>query len=323
MAFFNWVIIFFILTQNITTRQRFIIFILLFFVASFKLSLYGGRTFAMRGFAFADWGLAGPRGFFQNPGELAVQMVVFAPVALFFTLGIKSYLKKWQFLLLHLMPVTAVLTILGTNSRGSQLALAGQIVALLLTSKRKIKMLIVIGIISIIGFNILPEEQKARFVESGEDETSIQRFLYWKHGWKMIKDHPFLGVGYYNFMAYYSRYHSDDLILPNLVMAQLPHNIFIQVGTDTGFSGIFVFLALIVGSFTNMYKLGREAEITGDFFVSSLTKGMNLSLLGYIIAGQFVTIAYYPYFWIHLVFVSAMCTFWNSERRSLKIKGFI
>ena len=274
----------------------------------------------MRGFAFADWGLAGPRAFFQNPGELAVQMVVFAPVALFFTLGIKSYLRKWQFLLLHLMPVTAVLTILGTNSRGSQLALAGQIVALLLTSKRKIKMLIVIGIIGIIGFNILPEEQKARFIESGEDETSIQRLLYWKHGWKMIKDHPFLGVGYYNFMAYYSRYHSDDLILPNLVMAQLPHNIFIQVGTDTGFSGIFVFLALIVGSFANMYKLGREAEITGDFFVSNLTKGMNLSLLGYIIAGQFVTIAYYPYFWIHLVFVSAMCTFWNSERRSLKIK---
>ncbi|MFO7728312.1 MAG: DUF5935 domain-containing protein [Desulfonatronovibrio sp.] len=78
MKSFNWVVIFFVLTQTVNTRQRFYILLLIFFLASFKLSLYGARTFAMRGFSFASWGLAGPQGFFQNPGELAIQMVVFA-----------------------------------------------------------------------------------------------------------------------------------------------------------------------------------------------------------------------------------------------------
>ena len=60
MTYFNWVVIFFVLTNTATTRQRVFILLLIFFMASFKLSLHGARTLAMRGFAFADWGLSGP-----------------------------------------------------------------------------------------------------------------------------------------------------------------------------------------------------------------------------------------------------------------------
>ena len=41
---------------------------------------------------------------------------------------------------------------------------------------------------------------------------------------------------------------------------------------------------------------------------------MNLALLGYVVAGQFVTVAYYPYTWIHLMFVTAIGTFWENEK---------
>ncbi|ALC16860.1 O-antigen ligase [Desulfuromonas soudanensis] len=316
MDFFNWVVVFFVLTQITTTRQRLYILLLIFMIASFKLSLYGARTFAMRGFAFADWGLAGPRGYFQNPGELAIQMLMFAPMSLFFIQGIKKHLKKWQVYTLYLMPITAVLTVIGTNTRGGQIALAAQVLALVMVSKHRFKMLIVICAIGFIGFQLLPEEQKTRFKSSGEDLTSVQRLLYWEHGWQMIKDHPFIGVGYFNFPAFYTNNHSEDIVLEMLKEkgAEFPHNIFIQVGTDTGFSGLAVFVGLMLGSFLTMHKLQKAAEKTGDNFVLNLTKGMNVALVGYIISGQFVTVAYYPFLWIHLVFVVSMTTFWKNEK---------
>lgn len=322
MVFFNWVPIYFILTQNITTRCRFYLLILIFIIASFKLSFYGARTFAMRGFAFEGWGLAGPQGFFQNPGELAIQMVIFAPISLFFIQGIKNHLSKWKACLLYLMPVTAYITVIGTNTRGGQIGMAVQIISLITMTKHRIKTLIVIVLIGYASYNLIPEEQKARFEGAGKDETSIQRILYWKHGWKMIKDHPFLGVGYYNFSPYYKIHHSDDIVLEILhgTTAQLPHNIFIQVGTDTGFTGLFVFGGLMAASFYLMCKIGKEAEKVNDMFVKNITKGMNLALLGYIVGGQFVTIGYYPFFWIHLVFTTGISTFWGIECKALLSK---
>ena len=315
MNYFNWVVVFFVLTQTVNTRQRFFILLLIFFLASFKLSQYGARTWVMMGFGFSDWGLRGPQGFFENPGELAIQMVVFAPMVLFFILGIKSCLKTWQVRFLYLIPVTAALTCLGTNTRGGQLALAVQVLLLIFATKHRFKALIMIAIIGAVGYQLLPAEQKSRFEDMGKDSTSIQRQLYWKHGWQMMKDHPWLGVGYFNFPPYYTTHHSDDLVgmVARWGKAELPHNIFIQVGTDTGFTGLAVFLFLIAAGFLSIRKIGREAAKSGDVFVENLAKGMNLALIGYIVAGQFVTVAYYPFFWIHLALVTAMCTFWRNE----------
>ncbi|MBA2883011.1 putative O-glycosylation ligase (exosortase A-associated) [Desulfosalsimonas propionicica] len=316
MKSFNWVVIFFVLTQTVTTRQRFYIMLLIFFLASFKLSQHGAIVFAKRGFSFASWGIRGPQGFFENPGELAIQMVVFAPIALFFIQGIREHLKRWQVYALYLMPVTAALTTLGTNTRGGQLALAAQVLALISVTKHRFKMLLAVALIAIIGFQLLPPEQKERFENIGKDSTSIQRLLYWENGWQMMKDHPLLGVGYFNFIPYYNRYYPEDLVLSYRrgKGAELPHNIIIQVGTDTGFAGLAVYMGLIAAAFFRMRRIGKEAEKAGDTFISNLCKGMNLSLLGFFVAGQFVTVAYYPYLWIHLVFVTAIYTFWQKEK---------
>jgi putative inorganic carbon (HCO3(-)) transporter len=191
--------------------------------------------------------------------------------------------------------------------------LASEVVALIAIRKKRVKTLIAIAVIVYAGYILLPAEQKIRFESMGDDKTSIQRLNYWKHGWEMMKDHPLLGVGYFNFLPYYDLHYRNDMILRK---AQLPHNIFIQVGTDTGFIGLAVFFAIIFTGFFSMRRIGKEAKICGDGFVSELSTGMNIALIGYIVAGQFVTVAYYPYLWIHLMFVTAMYTFWHDECNS-------
>ncbi len=308
MNFFNWVVIYFVLTNTVTTRHRVFILLIIFMLASFKLSQYGAITWASRGFAFADWGLAGPRGFFQNPGELAIQMVVFAPMAFFFALGVRKYVSTWLFYALMLMPVTAAMTIGGTNTRGGQIALAVQLLALLMTTRHRIKALLGVMLAAYIAFSLLPDEQMQRFESMGDDTTSQQRILYWENGIQMIRDHPVLGVGYFNFVPYFNTFYPDDVILGWLRGAELPHNITIQVGTDAGLVGLSVFALLIFWGFTSMRRLKKIADQRGDIFFSRMAVGMNLALLGYVVAGQFVTVAYYPYLWIHLTLCVCMLT---------------
>ena len=113
--------------------------------------------------------------------------------------------------------------------------------------KISIRALLIAGIVGYVAFSFLPPEQIERFTTIGEDKTSIQRMHYWENGWEMMKDYPSFGVGYFAFIPYFERFYPDYVLYDH---AQLAHNIFIQVGADLGFIGLFVYLVLIILGFT-------------------------------------------------------------------------
>ncbi|PSF04862.1 hypothetical protein C7H09_17715 [Marinobacter fuscus] len=306
--YYLWVVIYFLIINIVNTRKRFFIFICIFLVASFKISFSLALTWAQRGFSFTSWGLSGPPGFFQNSGELAIQMLVFWPIAWAFAHSLKPYVSKWWYRALMLMPITAIMVILGASSRGGQLAL---IVQLLVMNHRAVfrpKVLISMAVAFSLIWTFLPDEQKERFQSMGEDKTSRQRLLYWENGIDMIKENPLLGVGYFNFVPYFAMYYPEDVIVSKV---ELPHNIFIQVGTDAGVIGFSVFLLLLLTAYRKSAKFKpdgctKEVALVGKF--------TNLSLTGFIIAGQFVTVTYYPFLWIHLALLVSMMNSFNKSR---------
>lgn len=308
--YYLWVIIYFLIINIVNTRRRFFIFIGIFLLASFKLSLSLSLLWARRGFSFTDWGLMGPPGFFQNSGELAIQMLVYWPIAWAFALALKPHLSKNMFVLLLLMPLTGIMVILGASSRGAQLALLIQLLVMNYRSVFKLRVLLSLAIILSLVWFFLPEAQKERFQTMGEDGTSQQRILYWENGLEMIQDNPVLGVGYFNFAPYFEKYYNDDVILGK---AELPHNIFIQVGTDTGLLGLTVFLFIILLAL----RIGKNfTAIECEQDQKRIGKCANISLIGFVVAGQFVTVTYYPFLWIHLALIVAMKnSFENKARR--------
>lgn len=299
---YTWVVIYFVIILTINSRRRFFIFLIIFLLASFKISASLALTWAKRGFSFTGWGLMGPPGFFQNSGELAIQMVVYWPVALALSLFLKPYLSKWTYRLCLAMPVTAWAVILGSSSRGGQLALVVQFSIKYLKQIFKPKTLITIGLFAWLFWTLLPDEQKLRFSMAGEDKTSQQRLLYWKNGWDMMLDHPILGVGYFNYIPYYEIYYTEDMLYRS---AQLPHNSFIQVGTDSGFLGLGIYLAIVILAFGSIRALSKEncGRLSME---AALASGFNYSLIGFLVAGQFVTVAYYPFLWIHLAMIVSL-----------------
>ncbi|PHQ75643.1 O-antigen ligase family protein [uncultured Marinobacter sp.] len=298
--YYLWVIIYFLIINIVNTRKRFFIFLCVFLVASFKISLSLAITWAQRGFSFTSWGLSGPPGFFQNSGELAIQMLVFWPIAWAFTHSLKPHVSKNWYRLLMLMPITAIMVILGASSRGAQLALVIQLVVMNYRTIFKPKVLLSCCVSIFLIWTFLPDEQKERFETMGEDRTSRQRILYVENGIEMIKDNPLFGVGYFNFVPYYNSYYRHDLLGGR---AELPHNIFVQVGTDTGLLGLSIFLGIIFVAFKTARKvtLCQEEEKRAKF-----ASYANISLIGFLVAGQFVTVTYYPFLWIHLALLISM-----------------
>ncbi|MEM6818395.1 MAG: O-antigen ligase family protein [Pseudomonadota bacterium] len=311
--YYLWVIIFFLITRICTTERHFYFLLVIFFLASLKLSLFGARTWALRGFSFTSWGMKGPPGFFENSGELAVQMVVFFGISVYLYKALGPTLSGWRKWLLLAAPITAAMTVMAASSRGSQVALAVQLYLIFLHGKISIRALLIAGIVGYVAFSFLPPEQIERFTTIGEDKTSIQRMHYWENGWEMMKDYPSFGVGYFAFIPYFERFYPDYVLYDH---AQLAHNIFIQVGADLGFIGLFVYLVLILLGFTvprTAIKLLERFDKGDDWRVFA-AKGLMLGFVGFLVGGQFVSIVYYPFMWMHL---ALSCVLLSSVRNQL------
>lgn len=293
--FFNWFVIYFLIINIINTKERFYIFLMIFVVACAKIAVGTSKSWASRGFSFTSWGLMGPRGYFQNSGELAILMLVLFPLAFFIYLALKPTARRWERYALLVFWICPILTVLGASSRGSQIALFLQMVLIFRKSLFKIKPLIGVLTFSTLLFFLLPDEQKERFANTGSDKTSQQRLLYWKNGWEMMIENPALGVGYFNFIPYYENYYPQDMLYER---AELPHNIFIQVGTDTGFIGLFFYLMIIIFCLRCARKIALDKSL--DQIWRAIAAGLGYGVFGFLIAGQFVTVAYYPFLWISL-----------------------
>jgi putative inorganic carbon (hco3(-)) transporter len=296
--FFGWYVIYFLIINIVTTKERYFIFLVIFLLANFKLSIFGARTWISRGFGFSEWGIAGPEGYFENSSDLSAEMLMFAPIAFELALFVQPHVKRVTYWFLMLGAVTGAMTVLAASSRGSQVGLAAQAAWLAIQHKLKLKILVGIALVAGIGYRLLPAAEKVRFASAGTDNTSVQRLNYWKAGLKMIENHPVLGIGYFNFPAVYPFYSS------NLWhgVAQLPHNIFIQVGTDAGLIGLGIFVMLIYRNLKAASEIRRACRWNPEApaFAAAVAKGLALTTWGYVIAGQFNTVGYYPFLWINL-----------------------
>ena len=291
--FFSWILVYVLITNIVTSEKRFFIFSLAFLLYSFKMSQHGFRSWAGHGFRFVPWGVTGAPGWFHNSGEFGIQMCVFLPLSVEFILALRrkwGRLTRWFF---YLLPTTAVIGMVASSSRGA--LVGGALVGLwwILRSKHRGRALVALAVFALAAWMILPQAQKERLSQSGSDRTSIERLTRWKAGVRMANENPAFGIGYNNWGTYYG---------------DLSHNIFIQAWSELGYTGLLAFLALIVATFTVNARTRRLLrEMPGDTgFMRHMAYGLDGALIGYMGSGFFVTVLYYPYFWINLAMTVAL-----------------
>ena len=208
------------------------------------------------------------------------------------------------------MPFTGLGSVVATSSRGALVGAGAAFVWLIGLSRAKWKALFAVVIVGIVIVSVIPDEFMARLETSGTDRTSLQRIERWRDGFEMMNDHPVLGIGYHNWETYY-----ENEYFPRWGHG-LSHNIFIEAGSELGYTGLIIFLLMILYVFINNLKTRRMARQIDHKFYVLLSYGFDAALMGFLISGSFVTVLFYPYFWVHLSFVVALNTvtrnLWNA-----------
>lgn len=311
----SWVVVVIFFSNSVKNLFQYKLLIIILFIFFFKLSLFGAKTWALRGFSFTGWGIAGPSGFFQNSGELSLLMVIFFALSYGFISGHKNASKLY-----YLAPITAAMTVLAASSRGSQLALAAVVVLLLIRiGKLRLKTIAIILFIAWTGITLLPDEQKTRFSTMGDDGTSESRLVYWKKGREMMEDYPWFGVGYYAFTSYFSDNYAPFIEFENFsYRKEVAHNSYIQVGSEMGFTGLSIYLVLLFLCFRLNNKTKLLAYSNKDnktlSWIPRYCIGSNMALLGYLIGSTFMSVAFYPYIYLFLMLNQSL---YNVTKRSV------
>ena len=297
--YLQWPIIFIAITRVVSTKERFYVFLMIFFVCNLKLSIGTAKIWLMSGFANMGGNLNGPAGFFQNSGELAIEMLIMFGLSLGLYKAYFNNEPRFGKFIILLAIGTSIATLIGAGSRGSQIALIFMVLIWFRSALLKPTQLILGATIILIVWLNFPEAQKARFSTIGTDRPSLQRQLYWQNGYEIIRSHPIGGVGFYGYIPYYYDHFPDDMLYASV---GLPHNIFIQVGTDLGLVGLLLYCALILAPLlkTRPYFAAHAKGSAPIRVIRPILAGLNYGFVGFLVAGQFVSVVYYPYMWIYL-----------------------
>ncbi len=305
----NWLIAFFLIANTTTDQRKFLLFVALFLLWSTKMSQHGARAF------LAGGGQAsGAPGWFQNTGEFALQMCIYVPLSLQFLIGLYPSLPKRTVVVLSLLPITGIMSIVGSGSRGGLLALACVGLWMLLVGQRRVRGLIAILAVAPLVWFAIPAYQKARLSTVGTDNTSLARIAYWKAGIEMANEHPLLGVGYENWIPYYREHYppSRGGIIRygdrGQVIVEVSHNSFVEVLSQLGYPALLIFLTLLSSIWVLNAKTRRMLKSLDERarFLRHVSHGLDAGVVGFIVAGFFMAVAFYPFVWFQLGMTAAL-----------------
>ena len=122
--------------------------------------------------------------------------------------------------------------------------------------------------------------------------------LFWA-ALRMIGENPLFGVGPQNFKALSTLYTGLD-------QGNIAHNSFLEIAAELGLPALAVFLLLLAATFRT---LGRVARLRGGVGVRELAgwaEGLRSGLLGFLVAGCFISAQYEKILWVAIFLAIAL-----------------
>ena len=265
----------------------------------------------------------------ENDFSLVMNMAI--PIAYFF--GLETSIKKEKFYYFGAVGVFVVSVII-SFSRGGFVGLAAVGLYCWIKSPKKIVSSFIIGIFIIIASLSAPEsywkEVQSITDENIEKGTGATRWYTWQCGWRMFLDHPIFGVGQGNFPWNFERYEPDEGFQGRLHGGRAAHSLYFTLIPELGIIGTFLFFYLAYKSMKtsakiifNIKELENEWRRKNDIAqkesvnLKFILYGLRGALIGYLVSGIFLSVLYYPHFWIISGIFVCIFNWW--EEKQMKI----
>jgi probable O-glycosylation ligase (exosortase A-associated) len=280
--------------------QRLVGFIILIHV---PLALYG--------ITHSGFGLGS---FLGDENDFCLALNIVLPYVFFSLYFMKGAHRK---LALVLILGFLLFAITSTKSRGGFLGVIAVVVYSWLSSPRKLASLALIAAVSGPVLVMVPQSywDEMKTIESSteNDDTGAQRLYLWNMGWEMFLDHPIVGVGPTNYQWNSFSYESPDQQDKGVhVWGKGSHSLYFTLLPEQGLVGLTMFVAIVVIGFRDSSAVRRAyrtlAKVDGyppdrlqQFYVLNiLTKANDAAFIAYLVSGAFLSVLYYPHFWLQV-----------------------
>jgi len=297
----NWSLLMFVVGAGVRNKSELFLMLFGFMLWNLKMSQHGFRSWAGAGFQFRNWGVTGAPGWFQNSGEFGIEMCIFLPLAGYFAYALWPHLSRIKRLVAAAVVVSAVVSIVGSSSRGALLGLAVVALWLVLISPYRLRALAIVVVVSAVVVVFLPEESLNRFREMGSDKTSTSRLIYWEDALEISSNFPLFGIGYKNWIPYYRTFYNPE--------GELPHNFALECLAELGVFGMVGLIAVLFAYFFTTYQVRNRARTKGaapDRLIWALSYGLDGAMIGFMVSGSFVTVLFYPFIWMNVALACAL-----------------
>ena len=134
------------------------------------------------------------------------------------------------------------------------------------------------------------------------------RVAIWKRGLGYMAEHPIVGVGLGNFGAAeaFSDRNRARTAAGKGWQTSAAHNSFIQAGVESGVTGLAIFLALLVVSIRACSWRAPPNATPAELDELAIARALAGGLVGYCVAGFFLSQAYSPLLYCLLGLVAAL-----------------
>ena len=262
----------------------------------------GGIFTILTGGSFRVWGPTGS--FIEGNNEIALALIVAIPLIRFLQMQLPQGAKRWVFHSFTAAMLLCAVAAVGSHSRGALLAIVAMAVFLWWRSPNKIPGGILMVLAGALLLAFMPEEWTARMqtIETYQsDSSAMGRINAWWMTWNLAKDR-FFGGGYSIYSASVFQAYAPD---PTDVHAA--HSIYFQVLGEHGFIGLFLFLLLWILVWRGAGWLRKHGVAQAESrWAADLGAMCQVALVGYLVGGTFLSLAYFdlPYNLLVLVVVA-------------------
>ena len=222
--------------------------------------------------------------------HLAVALIMVVPL-LFWLVSQTD--RKWLRILIWTTLVGCVFSALGTYSRGGFLALAVVALAMIARSPRKLPILMVVLPATAIGLAFMPDAFWDRMNTIGEyqaDASATGRIQAWMTSLN-VADARITGGGF----AFYRNPLSYITYSPPNPYVRATHSIYFQPLGEHGWVGLGIFLIIFVGALVRTFRARRHADTPAARTYNELLRALQVSLLGYLTGGAFLSLAFWDF----------------------------
>jgi O-antigen ligase len=232
-----------------------------------------------------------------DPNDVALVAACCFP---FSTMLLSDRSRAWRWIGLAGVVMSLMIVVLSA-SRGGVLALGAVLVFAIFGTRRNLprRWKTMIIPVTVVAIYFAPPVFIERIATFGDIQTDYNfdspsgRIEIWKRGYKNFLQHPITGVGTQQF-------NTADGLSPERIGSPdqrwaTAHNMVVQIAVELGAIGIIAYLAMYGTTYLaarRVRKLARKGHASEE--LADIAEALQLSLVGFFVAGTFLSAGYSP-----------------------------